>query len=182
MNFKFVALAAMTALSIGSAHAVPAMPAAVSTTNWGVLNTEDGTSSFFKAAAGTYYDHFFSFELDGKYFLSETAVVNNNNNSVFVDNFASLEKLVEGEWQFIDEFEFTNQSTTHSFGLQGPGKYRTEVTAYSTGSNTAYGSIQTQIEYASNPDVTPVPEPETYALLLAGLGVMGFVARRRKSV
>lgn len=30
-------------------------------------------------------------------------------------------------------------------------------------------------------DVTPVPEPETYALLLAGLGVVGFMARRRKS-
>ena len=28
--------------------------------------------------------------------------------------------------------------------------------------------------------VTAVPEPETYALMLAGLGVIGFVARRRK--
>jgi hypothetical protein len=28
--------------------------------------------------------------------------------------------------------------------------------------------------------LTPVPEPETYAMLLAGLGLMGFVARRRK--
>lgn len=28
---------------------------------------------------------------------------------------------------------------------------------------------------------TPVPEPETYAMMLAGLGLMGFVARRRKS-
>jgi hypothetical protein len=29
-------------------------------------------------------------------------------------------------------------------------------------------------------DVAAIPEPETYALLLAGLGLMGFVARRRK--
>lgn len=29
--------------------------------------------------------------------------------------------------------------------------------------------------------VSPVPEPETYAMLLAGLGVMGAVARRRKA-
>jgi len=29
-------------------------------------------------------------------------------------------------------------------------------------------------------DVTPVPEPETYAMMLAGLGMLGFMARRRK--
>lgn len=29
--------------------------------------------------------------------------------------------------------------------------------------------------------LTPVPEPETYALMLAGLGVVGFVASRRRA-
>jgi len=28
--------------------------------------------------------------------------------------------------------------------------------------------------------VAAVPEPETYAMLLGGLGLMGFIARRRK--
>ena len=29
--------------------------------------------------------------------------------------------------------------------------------------------------------LTPVPEPETYAMMLAGLGLMGFVSRRRRA-
>jgi len=28
---------------------------------------------------------------------------------------------------------------------------------------------------------TPVPEPESYAMFLAGLGLLGVVARRRKA-
>ena len=31
-----------------------------------------------------------------------------------------------------------------------------------------------------NVSITPVPEPETYAMMLAGLGLLGVVARRRK--
>ena len=30
-------------------------------------------------------------------------------------------------------------------------------------------------------NLSPIPEPETYAMLLAGLGLMGFMTRRRKS-
>ena len=29
--------------------------------------------------------------------------------------------------------------------------------------------------------LTPVPEPETYALMMGGLGVLGLVARRRRT-
>lgn len=33
----------------------------------------------------------------------------------------------------------------------------------------------------TSPAIAPVPEPETYALLLAGLGLVGFAARRHKA-
>jgi hypothetical protein len=34
--------------------------------------------------------------------------------------------------------------------------------------------------YGAPPVTAPIPEPETYAMLLAGLGLLGFVARRRQ--
>jgi len=50
------------------------------------------------------------------------------------------------------------------------------------------GALITSLVFSSNQDAfevarfstTPIPEPETYAMMLAGLGLMGFVARRRK--
>lgn len=44
-------------------------------------------------------------------------------------------------------------------GGQGPGRYTLTIKDLSA----------------------PVPEPETYAMLLAGMGIVGFAARRRKS-
>lgn len=35
---------------------------------------------------------------------------------------------------------------------------------------------------APTPPVAAIPEPETYAMMLAGLGALGFMARRRKSL
>lgn len=54
-----------------------------------------------------------------------------------------------------------------------------------TGTTVAgYGSIGTMSGYPMSQVITaaPVPEPETYAMLLAGLGLVGFAARRRKAV
>jgi hypothetical protein len=56
---------------------------------------------------------------------------------------------------------------------------------------TADGSVRVMFDHAGGDNIgllldnvsvaVAIPEPETYALLLAGLGLLGFAARRRQS-
>jgi hypothetical protein len=56
-------------------------------------------------------------------------------------------------------------------GSLGSGDYTVHVTGVTNLKNAAYlGTVS----------ASPAPEPETYAMLLAGLGVVGFLARRRR--
>ena len=50
------------------------------------------------------------------------------------------------------------------------------------GSDYANQSVLPQLQYGISGTVAVVPEPETYAMLLAGLGLMGAMVRRRKAV
>jgi hypothetical protein len=59
--------------------------------------------------------------------------------------------------------------------LPGAHEYAFEVAGTPTGQ---LGGVYLGIITTFVP--TPVPEPSTYAMLLAGLGVVGFVGRRRK--
>jgi hypothetical protein len=62
-----------------------------------------------------------------------------------------------------------------SFGSLAAGSYALNVLGFATGSQGGF--------YAGGliAETAPIPEPETYALMLAGLGIVGFIARRRRS-
>ena len=180
MKPKFVALAALLALSAGSAFARPPTPVTpavtVTHTDWGVLTTDDGKQGNFSAKNQKSHDSYYNFSLDDTYDFFTTAVADNDSHSTMINNVAKLQRSVGNSWDTVSSYTFSNTSTEHDFGVQLAGDYRMEVTGYSSGTMTAHGTIHTRIDNVTS----PVPEPETYALLLAGLSVMGFLARRRK--
>jgi hypothetical protein len=73
-------------------------------------------------------------------------------------------------------FELTDASAAQ---LQSIFSSDLRVGLFATAANATGGFETFFVGNVASP-VTPVPEPETYALMLAGLGVLGFVPRRRK--
>jgi hypothetical protein len=64
-----------------------------------------------------------------------------------------------------------------SFKNVAAGSYEVKASGFLSGSAQILGTGFVGADYT----VTAVPEPETYALMLAGLAAVGFVARRRKA-
>lgn len=65
---------------------------------------------------------------------------------------------------------------TFTLGYQGISS----ITFYANAHNWA-GVQMPMMDNLTFTTTTPVPEPETYAMLLAGLGLLGFTVRRRKN-
>lgn len=73
-------------------------------------------------------------------------------------------------------FASTNGNQTYSQYVQFTGLAGSKITQLSFNNVPTLDAFET-----ANYSITPVPEPETYALLLAGLGAVAFVARRRRN-
>ncbi len=68
----------------------------------------------------------------------------------------------------------TDSNLGDGFSFEGlaAGSYALSFLGFSNAGG-AYGGVVSAVS-------TPVPEPETYAMLLAGLGMIGFMVRRRR--
>lgn len=174
MKIKFLSLAMLAVFSVGQAQAhnldafAPGEQHAVG---------QDAEYATINSAVGTSYSSDYYFTLDNTYFISATAVVNSRS-SVLSGNMISLYSHLPGMSPVLQgSFTYAKSSTDHDFGNMSAGSYYYELSGMNDGDHINQIALQS---FATA--VTPVPEPETCAMLLAGLGVMGVIARRLKSV
>lgn len=163
MKKTILAIAVASAAISGSAQAVPYFDAAVKTFTAGASNMsfnfiwEDLLYKNTKTGA--------DFERDGKYSITLT---NDKNKSIFSIVNSSLND-VAGLTSGYQTLTFNSLSVGKSYSLTFSGKW--------TGPDLPSGKLVA----TGTPTVSiaAVPEPETYAMFLAGLGIIGAIAKRR---
>ena len=170
MKIKLLALAAITLLTIGSAQAK---------FNSGESHDPAGEYAKFAVSPGNhddyydYYNEFFEFKLDQVSSLEVTVEVLNTSGGNLLDNnlFLVSEDTDEG----AGYLSFGTGTSTAHFDNLAAGSYFYTLYGYNNGTGDSEVSLSSTFTNA-------VPEPETYALMLGGLGVIGFLARRRKTL
>jgi len=79
-------------------------------------------------------------------------------------------------------FNADDTPTAFSWGVGGPSFSVSDTFALTAGSYYYAVSGRSTGAYSlTSTAVAAIPEPETYAMLLAGLGIVAFVARRRRA-
>ena len=158
MKLKHIAAAAALVVS-GSAFATP-----TGLTNLGALdNTFAGVAGVTSLTEGGLLQDFYSFTLAG----SGTVF-----GQIFGTGYATSAVTLINSANVTIASDLTPNS--FSFGGLTAGSYKLSFLGIgSTPLTSFYGG-------AVGATTAPVPEPETYALMLAGLGMVGFMAARRK--
>jgi hypothetical protein len=183
MKLKLLAAAVIAAMSSTASFAV--------TTVWGAHDTVELGSVLL--SPGPFLDYF-TFLIGSTSSLSSTAVAANVSISVPVSmNILDISGGTYSLWSMGADNAIggsgVNADTSMSAWVWnfngGTGNTSNSVTPLLAGGyyyavgGMAAGTAGGQYTLVST--VTAVPEPETYAMMLAGLGALGFLARRRRN-
>jgi hypothetical protein len=169
LHLAFLATAMAATSTLAAAKPVPApTPAPVPSLgidagSWGFSGTGDATFSVTLSKAGTY-------TITGNLETSSTSATNFNVSGVTVTGGSVSDSFVHsGSGYSGDPYVFT---------ITAPGELLLAI-ATNDKKNGAYTGTLT---VAEAPMASVVPEPATAALLLAGVGMLGISARRRRNV
>ncbi|HEV6967487.1 FxDxF family PEP-CTERM protein [Roseateles sp.] len=168
MKLKFVPVVAALSFAAAAAQA--------STVNLGTLGSTITTTGGAATSFGAIVNDNFTFSVSmASTVESNASVVFGNLNPAFYGIYtAGLDSIVgNADDVLVVGHGFSAVSTSH-FDILAAGNYYFKVLALSNAPVSAYA-------LAAKAVAQPVPEPETYALLGAGLGIIGFVARRRRA-
>ena len=167
---KFTKLVTAVALS------VTALGSFASTFN-GTLDLTTGSNGFFRTPlAGESFVDTYAFSLAGSSYVTTGAVNSSDPGGQDLDftNVTIMQGLATIATFANTSISDAQESRTLLMTLLAAGNYSLVISGIQSPGAGSYGG-QLAISAA------PVPEPETYALMLAGLGAMGFVARRRRA-
>jgi hypothetical protein len=142
-----------------------------------VVDWTAGVDKAFTGAAGAFVDHY-TFTTDGSGYLTDSLLqqLGISITSFSIHDAASNALIGPAGYEVSASDSSVAQAGSgywyfSNVGVTANTAYYLEVAGSRAAGDTTYGFTV---------NLTPVPEPETYALLLAGLGVVGWV-RRRKS-
>lgn len=171
MNTKsLIAAAALAACSVG-ANAQIVVP-------WGNHDpAELGGTLFFGTGSSFAFEVIYTFNLATAQNLLAVGVTNDSPGVFDINGGMAALYQSNGNANFNDDvlvssFNFDSTAITQIFNSVAPGAYFYKVTGNVTG---PFGG-----SYLLSSHLMPIPEPGTLAMLMAGLGVVGLLARRRR--
>lgn len=156
-------------LASGMAHAA---------TDFGLLGDGDSFSSgAVSSAAGASFSDDYTFQLGS--FLNVDGLLENwlsqDTTTIRTDNMTvDFYKDMGGSWTLLGHWDVAAGGSVDYNANLNAGSYLITVAGDATGTDGG--------TYVVNGTVSAVPEPSTYALMLGGLGLVGFMAARKKKI
>jgi hypothetical protein len=167
-------------IALAALACIGASASAATTTDWGALGPSADVAYVTYHAPGA-IDDVYSFSLTstsdvdayGEEFEARSVTMPDASFTLFSGTFGSADATAVGS-----PFTFSNTPTETVYTALTSGSYFFEVTGTGALAGSAYDFEAFANE--SGGGASDVPEPANAALLVAGLGMMGFVAGRRK--